>query len=370
MAKNIRKILCVRTDNMGDILMSYPAIRQLKTHFGATITLLASNAGAPIVPFLPDIDEVIAAPIPWNKEKENTEARATVTDHLIQTIKEGNFDMAVIFTVYSQSALPASMLLLQAEVPRRVAYCRENPYGLLTDWLPDREPYNAILHQIQRDIRLVSFVTKTEIPEPDGLYLACPEQATDEWRALLHHMKIPWDRTIVIHPGVSEDKRKYPTAYWQALLRHIATWEDFHCIFTGTLSEKDYIESLLHNIKPAANFHNMAGLLSLDLWISALYHTRALLSVNTAATHIAAAVHTPMVVLYAQTNPQHLPWKANATIFTFPVHERQQSRNEIVRYVAQKIYRAKTSYPSVEKILAALKNCLEIPKSSAAQNKE
>ena len=50
------------------------------------------------------------------------------------------FDAAVIFTVYSQSPLPAALLLLQAGVPLRLAHCRENPYGLLTQWGREREP--------------------------------------------------------------------------------------------------------------------------------------------------------------------------------------------------------------------------------------
>lgn len=49
---NCKNILCIRPDNMGDLIMSAPAIRALKESFGCTITLLTSSMAAGIVPFL------------------------------------------------------------------------------------------------------------------------------------------------------------------------------------------------------------------------------------------------------------------------------------------------------------------------------
>ena len=45
----------------------------------------------------------------------------------------------MIFTVYSQSPLPSAMICYLADIPLRLAHCRENPYHLLTDWVPDPE---------------------------------------------------------------------------------------------------------------------------------------------------------------------------------------------------------------------------------------
>ena len=59
-----KKILCIRPDNMGDLIMSAPAIRALKETFGCTITLLTSSMAAGIVPFLPEIDELMVFDAP------------------------------------------------------------------------------------------------------------------------------------------------------------------------------------------------------------------------------------------------------------------------------------------------------------------
>ena len=68
--KNVKNILCVRLDNVGDIIMTSPAISAIKqSHPQATITLLTSSTGSKISPFLPMIDDTIVLNVPWMKSK-------------------------------------------------------------------------------------------------------------------------------------------------------------------------------------------------------------------------------------------------------------------------------------------------------------
>ena len=64
----------------------------------------------------------------------------------VATLREKAFDAAVIFTVYSQSPLPAAMLCWLAGIPLRLAHCRENLYHLLSDWIADPEPHELLRH--------------------------------------------------------------------------------------------------------------------------------------------------------------------------------------------------------------------------------
>src|SRR5690606_29741612 len=91
------------------------------------------------------------------------------------------FDACVVFTVYSQNPLPAAMIAYLAGIPLRLAYCRENPYGLLTDWFPDPEPLTTIHHQVERDVNLVARIGARgpagtlSLAVPDSGYQACRE---------------------------------------------------------------------------------------------------------------------------------------------------------------------------------------------------
>lgn len=59
-----KNILCIRPDNMGDLLMSSPAIRALKETFESKITVLTSSMAKGISRLIKEIDEVIVYDFP------------------------------------------------------------------------------------------------------------------------------------------------------------------------------------------------------------------------------------------------------------------------------------------------------------------
>src|SRR5690606_10515954 len=65
---DVRRILCVRLDSLGDVLMTGPALRALTRLPGRPrLTLLASPPGAAIAPLLPELDDAISYAAPWIK---------------------------------------------------------------------------------------------------------------------------------------------------------------------------------------------------------------------------------------------------------------------------------------------------------------
>src|SRR3954451_14182507 len=149
----VRNLLCVRLDSIGDVLMTTPAIRACRETFGCRITLLTSSGGASIARHVPEVDAVMSFAAPWMK------VAAPGSDaSLIAGLKRGAFDAAVIFTVYSQNPLPAAYLCYLAGIPRRLAHCHENPYALLTDWVADPGPASTVRHEVQRQLDLVGGV--------------------------------------------------------------------------------------------------------------------------------------------------------------------------------------------------------------------
>ena len=148
-------LLCVRLDSIGDVLMMTPAMRALKQSLpGRKITLLTSPAGARIAQLIPEVDDVMVYEAPWMKA---TPPRDAVRDFaMARAVRERRFDGAVIFTTFSQSPLPAAMLCFLAGIPLRLAHCHENPYQLLSHWLPDPEPEQQIRHEVRRQLDLVA----------------------------------------------------------------------------------------------------------------------------------------------------------------------------------------------------------------------
>lgn len=354
---NCRNILCIRPDNMGDLLMSGPAIHALKKSFDARITVLTSSMAAGIAAFMPGIDEVMVFDLPWVKSERP--ADNTSLEQMVAGLREKKFDAAVIFTVFSQNPLPAALLAYQAGIPAILAYCRENPYGLLTHWVPDEEPYTLIRHQVERDIHLIA-ATGAKVDDK-GLKLNVPSSLWPSVQTRLAgvgwNSNRPW---LLLHAGVSEAKRQYPAERWIDAGRTL-TAKGYQLVLTGTTAERRLTSSICEGI--GTGCFNLAGSLALDELICLISESPLLISVNTGPVHIAAATATPVVVLYAQTNSQHTPWQVPNKVLEFPVKQSLQSKNEVLRYLQQTIYHVPAAMPGVNDIVEAVESLL---KQSAA----
>ncbi len=331
--KNCNRILCIRPDNMGDLIMSGPAIRALKQTFGCHITLLTSPAASGVVDFMDEIDEMIIFHAPWAQASDSLDSAAFSS--LVTQLSEGNFDGAVIFTVFSQSALPTALIAYLARIPLVLAYARENPYQLLTDWLPDQEPYLFVQHQVKRDLALVAAIGAHV--SDDGLRLRVSHPDRDTILRRLHAEGLDADRPwLIVHTGLSEAKREYSPAKWMHIIRMIVEDMGYQVLLSGNTSERPRIDRLLVDKIPGV--YNIAGRLKLKEFIGLVDDAPLMITLNTGPAHIAAAVKTPVLVLYALSNPQHLPWKAIGKALFFDIPEEMRSRNQVISFVQNELH--------------------------------
>lgn len=366
-----RNVLCIRADNMGDLLMSSPAIRALKETYGCRITVLTSSMAASMAKHIPEIDQIITYDFPW--VKSNSVSESAIFFKAVEDLKARSFDAAVIFTVYSQSPFPAAMLAYLADIPKRLAYCRENPYGLLTNWMPDKEPYAFIRHQVRRDLELVASVGAVTTHEKIALQL--PKVTWHALQTMLKQAGVDPDKPwLILHAGVSEKKREYPVEEWVKTGKKIIRDLGYQVLLTGTTSEKIITDTLEEEIGPGAI--SLGGAFTLEEFIVLIHHAPLVISVNTGTIHIAAAVSTPIIVLYALTNPQHLPWKVCGKALFFNVPQNMQSKNEVIRYVNEYLIEAPFHMASPDDIVYAAAEVLqeqgngeEIPEMIPLKNK-
>ena len=312
--RDAARVLVVRLDALGDVLMTTPAIRALRASGppGRTITLLTSPSGAAVARLIPEVDAVLTYDAPWMKATAPRRDGATDRAFLAR-LQAGRFDAAVIATVYSQNPLPAALLCHLADIPLRLAHCRENAYGLLTDPVAELEPATTIRHEAQRQLDLVATVGATT---PDERFsLRVPDEARASIRARLATLGFlsepgtpPW---AVIHPGATAASRRYPPDQFADVAGRLVA-AGWRLIFTGDASEAALVESIRAAIPgtgaPASASTTLAGALDLAEFAALIELAPVLVSNNTGPVHIASALGTPVVDLYALTNIQHTPW--------------------------------------------------------------
>ena len=261
---------------------------------------------------------------------------------MVERVERAKFDAAVIFTVYSQNPLPTAFLLYLAGTPLRLAHCHENPYQLLTDWVPDPEPQKLVRHEVRRQLDLVEAVGCRISDE--RLSLRVPELARGRVLSLLAGLHIGREQQwVVIHPGATAPSRRYAPDRFARVAESVELGAEFfnqelrrgrasgdrggegvgvkgeprnrgrvandagwQVVFTGTDEERELIQAIRHQMD--APSHSLAGLLDLGELASLISLAPLLIANNTGPVHMAAAVGTPVVDIYALTNPQHTPW--------------------------------------------------------------
>jgi len=289
-------LLCVRLDSIGDVLMTGPAIRALKESYpGRRITLLTSPAGERAARLLPEVDEAIAYAAPWMKGATEDAAAALA---LVRCLRERRPDGAVLFTVYSQSPLPAALLCYVADIPLCLARCREIPYYLLTHHVTGTEPKAGVRHEVERQLDLVATIgCRTE---DDRLRVSVSQAQRAAARLMLQQ----W---IVVHPGGTTASRRYSPQSYALALRRLIREEGVQVLLTGSAAEAP----LLAEIERMAQVPVAALAEDFDLGVLAAVIELApimLTNNNTGPAHL-AATGTPVVDLYALTNPQQTPWR-------------------------------------------------------------
>jgi ADP-heptose:LPS heptosyltransferase len=344
--RTVRRVLAVRLDNLGDVLVTTPAIHAIKQSLpmlargvsGANLTLLASSVGAQAGRLNPDIDEVIVYEAPWMDPWHRLPQDADREQRMIATIKEREFDGAIIFTSFRQSALPAAYLCYLAGIPLRVAASIDGPGSLLTTrhkhpermWpggpLPDpgdvtpgsgSRAERGMMHEVERGLDLVGAIG---LGTSDlDLVLAVPDDARADAATFLSAQQLPLHRgsrhrpLIVVHPGCSMPARTYPWEMYAEVVDLLVERLDATVLLTGTEDEHALVARIYDRLDAAARTSvlSVAGMLPFPAFCALVEAADLVITNNTGPMHVAAAVKTPVVALFALTNPpeQWGPWR-------------------------------------------------------------
>ena len=307
--RHVRRLLCVRLDSIGDVLMTSPAIRAFRDTLGCHVTLLTSSGGATAARRVPEVDDIIEFAAPWMKAGADAAAADCA---LVERLRAGRFDAAAIFTVYSQSPLPAAYLCYLAGIPLRLAHCHENPYRLLSDWVADPEPQQRVRHEVQRQLDLAAAVGCATADS--RLSFRVPDAARRKIRQLIEDSHRP---LVVVHPGASAASRRYPPESYAAAIDMLVDQTGCEAVFTGDAWEASLVGTVRQAMR--ARSRSLVGGLDLAELGALLAEADLLVSNNTGPAHVAAALGTPVVDLYALTNPQHTPWQVPSRVLNHDV---------------------------------------------------
>lgn len=287
-------VLVARLDNDGDVLLAGPAVRAVAA--GARrVTFLCSPRAKAAAELLPGVDDVLTYDAAWIAADPPALDPSDVLG-LVGRLSTLGLDQAVILTSFHQSPLPLALLLRMARVPQVAAISVDYPGSLLDvrHQVPDH------LHEVERNLSLVATL---------GHFLP----AGDDGRLRVRRQPdrapagVPAGRYVVVHPGASVPARAWAP---EANARLVARLAELGCqvVVTGAPSERTLCAGVAAAAPGAVDLSGATGLAGLA---EVLAGADAVVVGNTGPAHLAAAVGTPVVSIYAPTVPasRWRPWR-------------------------------------------------------------
>ena len=307
--QTVKKVLLVRLDNLGDVLLTTPAFHAVKTSLPhASLTLLASHVGAQVAALNPDIDDVMVYAAPWMDPWQKMPQDSEREQRMIAEIKARHFDGAIIFTSFRQSSLPSAYLCYLADIPLRAAASIDGPGSLLTT--RHKHP-DTLIHEVEHNLNLVR-VLGMDTDERD-LVLTVPTDAKRDLAQLLETYGVSTHRPlVVVHPGCTMPARTYPWEMYVEVINLLVEQLGAFVIVTGAPDEEPLVRQILSEVRaenrPATLA--MAGTLPFPMFCALIQAADLTITNNTGPMHVSVAVKTPVIALFALTNPpeQWGPW--------------------------------------------------------------
>ncbi len=290
----VHRVLAMRLDNIGDVVMTGPALRAIKeTLPDVQLALLVSHGAREAATLLPSVDQVLAWRALW-QDMGDLPFDPSREFALIQTLQALRFDAAIIFTSFSQSPDAAAYACYLAGIPLRLGEPKAFG-GAVLSHVPEAVTEFAA-HQVERNLRLVESVGFRTSDR--SLRVRVPHEARLHVQALLAKGGIPPGAPyVLLCPWTSCPARTYTRFAEVARLVHRRS--GLPLVVTGAQRHSEMADSLAVEI--GGGVVNLVGQTSVGDLAALVEGARLVLTNNSAPMHLADATRTPQVVLFAGT---------------------------------------------------------------------
>jgi ADP-heptose:LPS heptosyltransferase len=281
-------VVVARLDNEGDVLLAGPAIRAVAA--GADrVTLLCGPRGAQAARMLPGVDDTIVRRAEWIDPDPEPVDRAAI-DAFVDDLAARAFDRAIVLSSFHQSPLPLALLLRMAGVPEVAATSVDYPGSLLDV----RHRISDDVHEVERSLSLVA-----------TLGYALPAGDDGALRVVRPGAEPVGQGYVVVHPGASVPARAWAPERNAALVAALAA-DGRRVVVTGGPGER-----ALTALAAGGDGLDLGGRTDFAGLADVIANADCIVVGNTGPAHLAAAVGTPVVSLYAPTVPavRWRPWR-------------------------------------------------------------
>lgn len=279
----VRRVLVVRADNLGDVVLATPAIRALRRAVPhAVVDLLVSPVGAAVAPMIPGVRDVVTVSASWQQAGVPARPAAELAGEerrLVDELRGREYDAMIVFTSHSQSPWPVAHVGMLAGIGIRAVHSVEFGGAVATHWVT---PPPAGIHQVDRCLHLLAALG---VP-PAGTQLELTIPA------------LPAAGGVVLAPGGSCSSKRYPAARFGAVARLLG--QAGHTVrVTGSPGEAPLVDEVV--TRAGHPLVEPLGQVSVPELAAVIAAADVVVCNNSGCLHLADAAGTPVVCTYAGT---------------------------------------------------------------------
>jgi lipopolysaccharide heptosyltransferase II len=301
-----KNILIVRTDRIGDVILSLPLAELIKKHYpDCRITFLLKDYTKSLAEGHPFIDDILII-----KEKFN---KISLLEN-IEQIRKNSYDSAIV--VYP--TFITSLIIFLSRIKYRIG-TGYRWYSILFNNKVFEHRKNAIRHELEYNVNLLKFLGIEENVTPSNVSFNLKIAPKDDERVttILRVKGIDLKKpVIIIHPGSGGSAVDLPLNKFKELIDFIHHNLIAEILISGSKSEVE----LCHNLLIPGVTKNLAGLFNLGELKALINHSDIFIANSTGPLHIAAALGKYVIGFYPkipQCSPKRWgPYSEKSTVFT------------------------------------------------------
>jgi O-antigen biosynthesis protein len=292
-ADQIRKILVVKLDHIGDFITAIPALRRLHEAFpAAKLTALGPPLISSLLPFVPEIGEVIHFEF-FHARSGLGAKKLTAEDmaELSRKLAPYNFDLAI-----DLRKSPDTRPILQWTGARWLAgFDRDNWFPWLDvslEWEGDHKNYRKRTHVADDLVRLVDAVVTATKSAGDVLERKAlsPLQLAED----LHRRRL-----VCVHPGVGAATRQWPADHYAELIDLLVAGYDVNVAVIGGPDEAEIANEVIEKVRDHTAVRSLVGKVNLSELPTLLASSALYVGNNSGPKHIAAGLGVPTVGIHS-----------------------------------------------------------------------
>lgn len=287
--EKIRKILVIRLDGIGDVLLSTPVYEALKKRYpSAKLTILVSSYTKGVIEMNPYVDNVFMLDNTWFTTDSKTNFSVILS--MIRKIRKENFDIGIDL----RGDIRNILLMFFGKVGYRVGYGITGG-GFLLNKMPS---YEKEMHEVDKNLKLIQGLDCKVIDRRLQIYYSQADEANI--LNLLEREHVGKDEILLaVHMETGYPSKSWKKERFVQLLQEMHKRDYGKIVLIGVNNDNGF-RNIYEQLE--CNYINTVGKLSIRQLAVLLERCAVLVSCDSGPVHVATAVRTPCIVLFSGTN--------------------------------------------------------------------